>query len=60
MENISALLALCEGNPPVDSPQKRLVAHIVDVFFDVRLNKRLKNSGVAGDLRRHDGHVTSM
>ena len=37
----SALLALCMGNPPVDSPHK---GHwcVFDVFFYLRLNKRLR------------------
>ena len=41
--NISALLALCEGNPPVTGgfPSQRPVTWSVDVFFDLRLNKRL-------------------
>ena len=41
--NISALLALCAGNSPVTGvfPSQRPVARRVDVFFDLRLNKRL-------------------
>ena len=41
--NISTLLALCEGNPSVTSefPAQRTVVRIFDVFFDLRLNKRL-------------------
>ena len=42
--NISALLALCEGNPPANgvSPHmQRPVTRCFDVFFDLRLNKRL-------------------
>ena len=47
--NISALLALCEGKPPVTGgfPSQRPVTQNVDVFFDLRL----KNRNV-GDLRR--------
>ena len=43
METFSALLALCEGNPLVTSgfPSQRLVTWSFDVFFDLRLNKRL-------------------
>ena len=43
MEAFSALLALCEGNPPVPGrfPSQRPVTRRFDVFFDLRLNKRL-------------------
>ena len=43
MEESSALLALCEGNPRVTSgfPSQRPVAWSFDVFFDLRLNKWL-------------------
>ena len=55
MEMISALLALCEGNPPVTGgfPSQRAVMWSFDVFFDVRLSKLLMNSWAAGDLRCH-------
>ena len=38
-----ALLALCEGNPPVTGgfPSQRPVTQSYDVFLDLRLNKRL-------------------
>ena len=45
METFSALLALREENPPVTGftgdrfPSQRPVRH--DIFFDLRLNKRL-------------------
>ena len=41
--NISALLALCDGNPPVTGgfPSQRPGTRSFDVFFDLRLNKRL-------------------
>ena len=41
--NISALLVLCKGNPPVTDgfPSQRPVTRSFDVFFDLRLNKRL-------------------
>ena len=41
--NISALLALCEGNPPVNGgfSSQRPVMRGFDVFFDLRLKKRL-------------------
>ena len=43
METFSALLALCAGNSPVSGefPAQRPVARSFDVFFDLRLNKRL-------------------
>ena len=41
--NISALFAICEGNSPAigEFPAQRPVTRSFDVFFDVRLNKRL-------------------
>ena len=43
MERFSALLALCVGNSPVtgEFPAQRPVTRSFDVFFDLRLNKRL-------------------
>ena len=43
METFSALLALCAGNSPVtgELPTQRPVTRSFDVFFDLRLNKRL-------------------
>ena len=43
METFSALLALCAGNSPVtvEFPLHRQVTRSFDVFFDLRLNKRL-------------------
>ena len=43
METFFALLALCEGNPPVTSGflTQRPVTRGFDVFFDLCLNKRL-------------------
>ena len=45
MEKISALLALCAGNSPVSGefPTQRPVTRSFDVFFDLRVNKRLSN-----------------
>ena len=42
-KKITALLPLCEGNPPVNGafPSQRPVTRRFDVFFDLRLNKRL-------------------
>ena len=43
MEAFSALLALCAGNSPVpgEFSAQRPVTRSFDVFFDLRLNKRL-------------------
>ena len=43
MDIFSPLLALCEGIPPVTGgfPSQRPVPRDFDVFFDLRLNKRL-------------------
>ena len=43
METFSALLAICAGNSPVpgEFPSQRPVTWGFDVFFDLRLNKRL-------------------
>ena len=43
METFSALLALCEGISPVtgEFPSQRPVTRSFDVFFDLRMNKRL-------------------
>ena len=43
MEPFSALLGLCEGNSPVSGefPTQRPVTRSFDVFFDLRVNKRL-------------------
>ena len=45
METISALLSLCEGNPPVTSgfPSQKLVTRSFDVLFDLRLNNDWAN-----------------
>ena len=43
MESLSALLAICAGNSPVigEFPAQRPVTRSFDVFFGLRLNKRL-------------------
>ena len=43
METFSALLAICAGKLPVsrEFPAQRPVTRGFDVFFDLRLNKRL-------------------
>ena len=59
METFSALLALCAGNSTVigEFPSQRPVTRSFDVFFDLRLHKRLSKQ-----LRRHRAHydVTVM
>ena len=58
MEMSSALLTLCAGNSAVtgEFPLRRPVTRNFDVFFDLRLNKRLNKKHEAGDLRRHRTH----
>ena len=56
METFSALLALCEGNPLVDSPHKgqwrgALMFSLICVWTNDSANNR-----DAGDLRRHRAH----
>ena len=43
METFSALLAICAGNSPVlgEFPSQRPVTRSFDVFFELRMNKRL-------------------
>ena len=65
METFSALLVICAGNSPVtgEFPAQRPVTQSFNVFFDVRLNKRLSDGEWwFGDLRRHRAHhdVTVM
>ena len=62
--NISALLALCEGNPRVTCgfPSQRPVTRNFDVICFLRLNKQLSKNRDAGNLRRYRTHydVTVM
>ena len=57
MEKFSALLDICAGNSPIpgEFPAQRPVTRSFDVFFDLRLNKRVNNRE-AGDLRRYRTH----
>ena len=41
---------------PGEFPAQRPVTRSFDVFFDLRLNKRLSKNREAGDLRGHRGH----
>ena len=52
METFSALLARCAGNSPVigEFPSQEPVTSSFDVFFDLRLNKRLSNIQNADDF----------
>ena len=54
METFSALLAIYVGNSPF--PTQRPVTRSFDVFFDLRLIKRLSEQPKVGDLRRHRAH----
>ena len=47
METFSALLAFCAGNSPGtgEFPAQRPVTRSLNVFFDLRLNKRLSKQG---------------
>ena len=58
MEAFSALLAICAGNSPIpgEFPAQRPVTRSFHVFFDLRLNKPLRNNREAGDLRRYRPH----
>ena len=49
-ETFSASLALCEGNSPVtgEFPSQRPLTRSFDVFFDLRLNKRLSKQSSRG------------
>ena len=64
METFSAQLALCAGNSPVtgEFPAQKSVTLSFDVFCDLHMNKRLRDNGEAGDLRRYEVHydVTVM
>ena len=55
METFSALLALCAWNSSVTGkfPSQRPVTRSFDVFFDLRLNKRLRKQSKRRDLIRH-------
>ena len=69
METFSALLALCAGNSPVtgEFPAQRPVTRSFDVFFDLRIIKRLSKYSqdwwfetLSRPLWRHcNGHMVS-
>ena len=60
METFSALLAICEGNPPVTS--QRPVTRGFGIFFDLCPKKGWASNRDTSDLRRHCAHydVTEM
>ena len=60
MEIFSALLAFCVENSVVtdELPSQTPVARNFDVFFDLRLNKRLSKQSRPGDLRRRRAHYS--
>ena len=64
MEIFSELLAICARNYPVtgEFPVQRPVRRSFDVFFNLRLKKRLSKQHEAGDLKHHRAHygVTEM
>ena len=61
METFSALPAICAGITG-EFPPQRPVMRSFDVFFDLRLNKRLGKQAWGWWLRRHHAHydVTVM
>ena len=67
METFSALLAFCAGNSPVhgEFPTQRPVTRSFDIFFDLRLNKRLSKQSwgwwsetPSSSLWRHRNAIT--
>ena len=58
METFSALLAICAGNSPVpgEFPAQMPVTQSFDVFFDLRLNRRLSKQSWGWWLRRYRAH----
>ena len=60
METFSALLALCAGNSPVNSPHKgQWRGALRFSFICASINGRVNNHG-AGDLRRHRAHYDGI
>ena len=64
METFSALLALCAGNSSItgEFPSQRPVTRSFDIFFDLRLKKRLSKQSRRRWLETHRLHydVTAM
>ena len=61
---LSALLALCERNPPVTGKfhlQRASNAELCfDVFFDIRPNKLFTKQSSYADSKPHDAHAPSL
>ena len=59
--NISALMALCYGNPPVTGgfPSQTAVARALIFFFMLAQINCWTNSPVTGDFRRQGAHLES-
>ena len=69
MKTFSALLAICAGNSPVpgEFPAQRPVTRSFDIFFDLRLNKRLSKQSwgwwfetLSRPLWRHCNGILNM
>ena len=62
MKTLSALLALCEGNPPVIGgfPSQRPVTRNFDVFFICTWTNGRANNWDAGDWRRYHAHYDTV
>ena len=62
METLSASLVICAGNSPVtgEFPSQMPVTRNFDVFFDIRLNKRLVICDAISPLWRHCNANISM
>ena len=60
METLSVLLAFVRGihRWPVDSPHNGPVARNVSCFCSMYALSGWTNNEIAGDLRRHDSHMT--
>ena len=61
-DTFSASLAICAENSPVtvEFPTQRPVTRSFDIFFDLRLNKRLSKQSWGWWLRRHRAIMTSF
>ena len=56
METLSASLALCEGNTPVESLHKGPATRALIICFMLTSTKSWSNSRAAGDLTHHETH----
>ena len=62
VDTLSALLSLCDGNPPVTGgfPSQGAMMRIFDICLVVLLTSCWANSRVTGDLIRLYAHVMSL